>query len=393
MAQRIMNHAREELDRLLSEPVESARARGLSTFDELAGDAPIVIFGAGGLGRMTAAGLVAEGRPAVAFADNAPSLAGTRVAGIPVFSAADAVARYGRDGIFVVAVWRNPATELMSDRMERLRALGAKRVTSFATLFWKYPNRFLPYYSIDLPHRVLEAKDVVLRAFEMLADERSRQEYVAHLRLRLALDFGGLLPPVTMPEHFDQTIYRLSNEERFIDCGAFDGDTVRTFLNLVPDFTGCVRAYEPDRANFARLETWRRQLNPAVRDRIEAYCAGVGARRTKAVFNESGGTGSAIGTGTTEIDIVALDEEVADLRPTLIKADTEGYEPEVVAGSRGIISSLAPVLALCVYHRQDHPWRLPLMAAALHDGYRYFLRSYALDGWELVLYAVPAHRN
>jgi hypothetical protein len=88
-----------------------------------------------------------------------------------------------------------------------------------------------------------------------------------------------------------------------------------------------------------------------------------------------------------------LDEAVDDLKPTLLKVDTEGYEPEVLEGARKIVSGLAPTLALCVYHRQDHPWRIPLMTAALHGGYRYTLRSYCLDGWDLVLYAVPQHRQ
>jgi FkbM family methyltransferase len=386
-------NAREELERLLSEGVESARERCRSAFDDLAGDAPIVIFGAGGLGKMTAAGLRAVGRPAVAFADNAHLLAGTNVTGVPVLSTSDAVARYGKDAVFVVAIWRSPATERMSERVERLRAMGAKRVTSFATLFWKYPERFLPYYSIDLPHKVLEDAAAVVRGFEMLADDASRREYVAHVRLRLHLDFAGLPEPERNGEYFAPEIYRLSREERFADCGAFDGDTVRSFLKLLPDFAGRVRAFEPDRANFARFEAWRRELPERIRWRIEGVCAGVGASRAKVAFNDGGGTGSSIGSGGREIDILPLDEALEDMPPTLIKVDTEGYEPEVLEGARKTISRLGPTLALCVYHRQDHPWRVPLMTAALHQGYRYTLRSYCLDGWDLVLYAVPQHRQ
>lgn len=386
-------NAREELERLLSESVDSARRRERSAFDELAEDLPIVIFGAGGLGKKTADGLIALGRPPIAFADNAPARVGTQVAGIPVLSTADAIARYGKDAVFVVAVWRSPATERMSERVEQLRSRGAQRVTPFATLFWKYPDHFLPYYAIDLPHKVLEAKADVVRAFELLADEASRLEFVAHLRLRLLLDFAGLSEPLVTPEYFAPDLFRLSDEERFVDCGAYDGDTVRSFLKLLPKFSGRVRAFEPDKANFARLEEWRRELPAGLRQRIDGVCAGVGASRTKVAFNEGGSTGSAVGSGPAEIDIVPLDEALADLPPTLIKVDTEGYEPEVLAGARRTISDLAPTLALCVYHRQDHPWRIPLMTAALHDGYRFTLRSYCLDGWDLVLYAVPHHRQ
>ena len=385
--------AREELERLLSESVDAARERERSAFDELAGDLHIVLFGAGGLGKKTAEQLIALGRPPVAFADNAPARAGTQFAGVPVLSTADAIARYGSDAVFVVTIWRSPATERMSDRIEHLRARGARRVTSFATLFWKYPDHLLPYYAIDLPHKVLEARRDVGRAFDLLADEPSRLEFVAHLRLRLLLDFAGLSAPRTTPEYFAPDLYRLSDDERFVDCGAFDGDTVRSFLGLLPKFNGRVRAFEPDRANFSRLEAWRQALPSGLRQRIDGVCAGVGAARSKVSFSEGGSTGSSVGNGSTEIDIVPLDEALADLAPTLIKVDTEGYEPEVLDGARATISTLAPTLALCVYHRQDHPWRIPLMTAALHDGYRYTLRSYCLDGWDLVLYAVPRTRQ
>ena len=93
----------------------------------------------------------------------------------------------------------------------------------------------------------------------------------------------------------------------------------------------------------------------------------------------------------TTLDAFAAEHDVA--RIDFLKVDTEGYEPEVLEGAKGTISRLAPTLALCVYHRQDHPWRIPLMTAALHDGYRYTLRTYTLDGWDLVLYAVPRHRH
>ncbi len=392
--------AARELDELLSEPVATAKARAATIFDEIARgtETPIVLFGAGGLGKRIAEALVRIGRPAIAFADNNTSRAGTTHAGLPIFKTEDAIAKWGKSAVFVVAVWRSPATERMSDRERQLRDLGAECVTSFATLGWKHPKEILPYYALDLPHQVLEAKAEVLRAFELLADEPSRVEYVAHVRWRLHLDFAGLCEPRREPEYFAPDLFTLADDERFVDCGAYDGDTVRSFLSLLPRFRGQVSAFEPDRGSFTRLEAWRSSLPEELRGRIKLTRAGVGRARSKVTFGDGGDTGSAIGSGgaasvgpitEAEIDIVPLDEEVLEMRPTLVKVDTEGYEPEVLAGAKELITKVGPKLALCVYHRQDHPWSIPLTVQELRDDYRFTLRSYCLDAWDLVLYCVP----
>jgi hypothetical protein len=121
----------------------------------------------------------------------------------------------------------------------------------------------------------------------------------------------------------------------------------------------------------------------------------VGAARGRAYFGDGAGTGSAVGgvgDSSKEIELTCLDEVLFSLSPTLIEIDIEGYEIEAIYGAREIISKKSPVLALCVYHRQDHLWRILLVVSAMNPTYRFILRSYCIDGWDLVLYAVPAAR-
>ncbi len=69
-------------------------------------------------------------------------------------------------------------------------------MVDFGALFGKYGNTLLPHYSLDLPHRVLEAADEVRQGLDMWHDAASRAEYVAQVRWRLWLDFDNLPPPV-----------------------------------------------------------------------------------------------------------------------------------------------------------------------------------------------------
>src|SRR4051795_5037491 len=96
-----------DLDELLAEDVISARRREASTFDAVAGDRAdrIVLFGAGGLGRRTLAGLRADGIEPVAFADNRAELWDTTIDGVPVPPPGAAAERHASSATFVVTIW------------------------------------------------------------------------------------------------------------------------------------------------------------------------------------------------------------------------------------------------------------------------------------------------
>jgi hypothetical protein len=63
-----------------------------------------------------------------------------------------------------------------------------------------------------------------------------------------------------------------------------------------------------------------------------------------------------------------------------------------VTGAATLIATRAPVLAICVYHAQDHLWRVPTALHELCPEYRFTLRPHNEAGWDLVLYAVAPHR-
>jgi hypothetical protein len=65
---------------------------------------------------------------------------------------------------------------------------------------------------------------------------------------------------------------------------------------------------------------------------------------------------------------------------------------DALEGARKTIQRHAPILAICVYHRQDHVWRIPLLLRQWRDDYAFFLRPHNEEGWDLVCYAVPRAR-
>jgi len=383
------------LDALLAERVTDAVARERSAFDAIAGNAPgLVLVGMGGLGRRVVRALRAAGVEPVALADNAARLHGTRSDGHEILPVADAAARHHGDATFVVTIWGAGSRHRFAHTREQLRALGVSRVSPFSPLLWKYPSGTLPHYCQDLPHHVVEQRDGVRRALELWADEASRLEYLSQVRFRLLADFDGLAHPVAHPQYFPEDLFDYGPAECFVDCGAYDGDTMRVLLERHGAAVDRVIALEPDPVNVATLE--RYAATARCPGGIEVLPMAAGATRGRVYIETTGTASSALTSSSTAgavaIDCAPLDELLADETPTFIKMDIEGAEPQALAGARETIRRHRPVLAICVYHEQSHLWSIPLSLREMCDGYRFHLRPHNEEGWDLVCYAVPEER-
>lgn len=387
---------RGELDALLARDPAAMRVDERTAFDRMACGRPVVLMGAGGLGRRALGGLRRHGVTPLAFADNAPARHGTSIDGVPVLSPADAARRFGRTAVFVVTIWGANSPHRFAHSCEQLRALGCDVVSSFPPLFWKYAGDLLPFYLQDLPSRLLDERDQVARGFDVWSDEASRAEYVAQVRFRLNADFDGLGHPVGHPQYFPDDLFAWRGDEWIVDAGAYDGDTIRTIALLHGDRFAHVLAVEPDPSNYARLEATVSGLPEAVRAKVS--CRQVAAGAAPAIlYLDATGTASSTATMTAGARTIAveadtIDAMTADARPTFLKFDIEGFEIDALRGAKGTIDAHAPIVAVCVYHVQHHLWRIPLLLRSWRDDYALFLRPHNEEGWDLVCYAVPQAR-
>ena len=380
------------LEELFAEGEAGATARERSAFDLMAGPskAPIVLFGAGRVGRKTVTGLRKAGIEPIAFVDNDARLWNTSVEGVKVLSPAEAAKRHGDQATFVITIWRGEATDRMSQREAQLRSLGCRYVVTFPPLFWKHAEAFLPHYAVDLPHRVHQQADDVRRAGRLWSDDASRSEYLAQLRWRLLGEFDALYRPVQHTMYFPLDLCPLTDHEVFVDCGAYDGDSVRSFLDQSKKSFQRIYSFEPDPANFEKLEK-DVALRPE-RESITLQRAAVGAHTGTVTFSGDGNEASSVGKGGMVVDCVTLDQVLSGTQPTYIKIDIEGAELDALNGARGIIQRYSPVLAVCTYHVQDHLWKIPLLIQSINPNYSFFLHPHLVEGWDLVCYAIPKSR-
>src|SRR5262249_39168973 len=189
--------------------------------------------------------------------------------------------------------------------------------------------------------------------------------------------------------YFPHDLFSLQPDEVFVDCGTFDGDTIEEFIARAGVFER-IYGFEPDPFNWSALKARVSRLPAA--ERILLFNKAVGMSTGVALMNACGTIGSSVGNGTVPVEVVALDEVLDAPAPTFLKFDIEGAELEALAGTRRTLAKHSPIVAVCLYHVQDHLWRIPLMISSTCEDYRFFLRCYATDGWELVGYAIPPGR-
>jgi FkbM family methyltransferase len=388
---------RSELIRLLEEPLATVQKREQSEFDRRVGSGKndLLLFGAGNLGRRVLATLRNSGQDPVGFIDNNPALWGHKVEGLEVFQPTEAAKRFvPNDVAILTTIWCGEATDKMADRIRPLQLLGFKRMALFGHLAWKYPERFLPHYSLDLPSRAIQQADRIVKAFDLLKDRRSREIFLAHVHWRLHLDYDGLPVPVDDTIYFNKRLIRPLENEFLIDGGAFTGDTIESFLNTFGS-NGFRRilSFEPDPNNFAKLEQFVKALPEEFRAKTTAMASALGDQRCFINVETSGGPSSRVGHGSHQISCDTIDE-VADREglPTFIKLDIEGYEPQALRGAARSLKTSQPVVTACVYHVQDHLWEIPLAIHEVVPDYHYYFVPHLSDGWDLVLYSIPEQR-
>ncbi len=360
----------------------------------------VIIFGAGFLGRRLRAALADVGAPPVAFADNDPRLWGSCVDGTPAISPAEAAARYGPEGLFIVAAW-NPG-HAFAGTARHLRAGGCRAVVSWIPLAWGLTAaELLPHYAAGYPSSVLAAAADVARVASMWADSASTDEFVRQTRWRLSGDFADLADP--MPDqYFPPDLLTLRPNEAFVDCGAFDGDTLREVVARCPGF-GSVVAFEPDATNFESLERCvaklgkrggRVGLHRAATDRRSGVRRFGGAGTSGALVDAPAGAVIGDDAGRGSVLCVSLDEVLDDVPVTFIKIDVEGGEADTLRGAERLLRERRPVIAVSAYHHQADLWELPALLAELTEGdYHFHLRAHGPDAWECVLYGIPAERS
>jgi FkbM family methyltransferase len=222
----------------------------------------------------------------------------------------------------------------------------------------------------------------------ILADDLSRDTLAGFFNQRISGDIRYLNDLYINDQYFPDEI-KFENNEVFIDCGAFDGDTIDTFIRKMEENDKKIAqiiAFEPDEENFNKLKV-RNFENTML------FKKGVYDQKTTLSFSGTGNTRNAIsdaGLFNIEVDTIEKTPPPPPIKfgGMFIKMDIEGAELAAIEGARNTIKTYKPKLAICVYHKNEDLITIPQKILSFVPEYKLYLRAHRPLTDEVVLYAV-----
>ncbi len=348
----------------------------------LAQNKPLVLYGMGnGADKLLRQLERLHLQPAGLFASD-EFVRGQSFAGLPVLTYAEAKRRFGQMLVLVCFGTEQPAVLANIQKIAAEQELYAPHLPLFGTTladedFWRLYQKPLT------------------EAASVWADDESQTVYRNYLYYMWT---GRIeyLQKVTALKSEVWTLLVLQSDEVYLDGGAYDGDTVAEFADLVQGRWRQIWALEPDAKNFSKLQARIANLPNA-----QALPLAVYKSSGELIFNGQAGRNSAI----SELDVyskkqyavqgISLDDlrrDCLSCTPTYIKMDVEGAEESALLGGRQMFAQAGqhrPKLAVAAYHRTEDIFKLPLLLKKLNPDYRLYLRHHPyIPGWETNIYAI-----
>jgi hypothetical protein len=238
-----------------------------------------------------------------------------------------------------------------------------------------------------LRSRLEQDKDRIAAAYALLADEESRGIFVEVIRCHHARE-----PYRSRQYDYEQqyVVPGIGLTERdivLLDCGAYDGDTLRKFVRSYGGLRMAV-ALECDLMNYSRLVS---QPFPGI-DKLVALPIGSGETLRQATLSASEDMLSRVvaesGHETSFAIMVSCDQAFSGIAFNRVVIDTEGYEAQTLRGMRRIMENYSPDLAVAAYHYPTDIYELIELIHALNRKYRFRLRNHSANVIDTVLYAL-----
>lgn len=354
----------------------------------------IILYGAGKTGKRLCVNLINSKIKVICFIDKSENIK-KNFKGIPVYNIKNRklLSLDKKITIVLSGMFNEKITLEIKKSLEELGFFNIKKLSEirFASL---HKNVFFDdkydgtYNKISFSKK---QKNKIMEAYHLFEKKEDKFVYKKYIFSHINMSFEKLKQQHKEAlQYLGHDIPVKKNFTNFIDCGAYDGDTIENIISSGFNIKK-ISAFEPNIDNYKKLSYYLNRKNKLF-DSLSIFPCGVFSKvnSLKASAENGDPTSYKLDTFSNETAIcVTIDTAISGFEPTFIKMDIEGAELEALKGAKQTIIKHRPQMAICVYHSLSDIWEIPLLINKYAPGYKFFLRNYNIMGLETVLYAFP----
>lgn len=336
----------------------------------------ICVFGVGNLGRNLPKELKEFGISVDYFCDNDKNKVDKMYGSTPCISVKELVEI--KDNALIII-----ATRYYKEIYEQLRQLGFKNLERvFSNKF--QVDSYLENINIEeIAQKICSVIDIIeeeesIRVYTRIVEEWCHNEYIC----------GQIDDIHSLNQYFEHNIIDLKENEIFVDCGAYIGDTLDALVEETNGVFQKAYLFELSSINYKILENRMKERYADLTEKIVTVNSGVSNLTSEIFYCEDDEGSSLSSAGNVRGHVVSLSEYFMEKDVTFIKMDIEGAELAALEGAKQLIKRCSPKLAVCLYHKPQDLWEIPLLIKKMLPEYKLYIRHYTDLLNETVCYAV-----
>ena len=212
--------------------------------------------------------------------------------------------------------------------------------------------------------------------YENLCDAISRRSLNAIINFWLTWDYSDWLElAVRSNDVVDTAVYPFYDDEVFVDCGSYIGDTVMQYVNTVNKDFARVYTYDISSGSIKEIKK-----TLAFLPNVEVRHKGTGDANCEMnlVGFDQAWHGNQLSSSNgvvpvEKVSVVRLDDDIKE-PISFLKIDCEGMDKETLRGAHGQICKYHPKLHVDSYHKLADLVNVPTLIREIDPSYTLYLR-------------------
>lgn len=242
------------------------------------------------------------------------------------------------------------------------------------------------------PNFFREHEKELANAIDLFADESSKELFAS--RIKAIISGNAAFMPVAPHEEYFHPLVHPEEGDIMIDGGVSDMVQSQTKFLEALGLRGHIFGFEP-------IPHMARKAQKALHafPNYHLQTLGLADREGEAIFEDlrdsshmldSTAAGKGISCELTSIDSFCHKHHLNKV--DCIKLDVEGAELRALAGGEKVIRSMRPKLIICLYHKPQDMYEIPVYIKKIVPDYKLYLAHSSCQFTDTILYALPQER-